>query len=231
MDRADSGRHSLSLQNVNATRVIATTVGIIFGLSGINHGLFEVLQGNTPTDGLVIQAIGRAQRFWPLGTEEALTIIPNFLISGLLSMLLGLAIVVWSLRFLHTKRGPTVFLALFVLLFLVGGGIGQVVFFLPAWAFATHMDKPPTWWRKALPRRMWPFLSRLWSILLVLASLTILVGIEIAISGYYPGITDPETIQNIAMTLVFASAALFILSFIAGYGHELDRLDRTNRLA
>jgi hypothetical protein len=36
-------------RNWSATRVIVTTVGVVFGLSGMNHGLFEILQGNTPT--------------------------------------------------------------------------------------------------------------------------------------------------------------------------------------
>jgi hypothetical protein len=145
---ASSGRRARGygtsmLRHLNATRAIATTVGVLCGLSGVNHGLFEVLQGHTPTPGLIIQAIGPAQRFWPLGTEEALTLVPNFLVSGLLSMALGVAIVVWSLRFLDSRRGPAVFLGLFIALFLTGGGIGQVVLFLPAWAFARHMDRPP----------------------------------------------------------------------------------------
>jgi hypothetical protein len=137
-----------SLSNVNATRVIATTVGVFFGLfSGVNHGLFEVLQGNAPTDGLVINAIGEAQRFWLEGTEPAFTIIPNFMLTGIASMIVGLAIIIWSIWFLPGKHGRTIFLGLFILSFLVGGGIGQVAFFIPAWAFATRMDKPLTWWK------------------------------------------------------------------------------------
>ena len=214
----------LCFDNLSATRVIVTTIGVIFGLSGMNHGLFEVLQGNTPTDGFVIQAIGEAQRFWPLGTEEAFTIIPNFLISGLLSMLTGLAIVIWSIWFIHTRHGRTVFLGLFFLLFLVGGGIGQVAFFIPTWAFATRMDKPLTWWKKVLPRKTWPFLSKTWIVLLFLATIIFSIGLEMAIFGLFPGLTDPEAIQSTAMTLVFSSALLYIITFIAGFGHDLRRM-------
>jgi hypothetical protein len=220
-----------SWRRVNATRVIASTAGAIFGLSGINHGFFEFLQGNKPTGGLFIQAIGEAQRFWPLGTEDAFTLVPNFLATGLLAMALGLAIIVWSLRFIQTRHGRAVFLGLFVLLFLVGGGIGQVAFFLPAWAFATRMDKPLTWWRKVLPESSWPFLSRLWVITLVLASVVILVGLEIAIFGLVPGMTDPERIQNTGLLVVLASAILYVISFIAGFGHELIRMKDEGRLA
>ena len=224
MKTGNSYKESSSFYNLSATRVIATTTGVIFGFSGINHGLFEFLQGNTPTDSLVIQAIGEAQRFWVSGTEEAFTIIPNFLISGLLSMTIGLAIMAWSIWFLPTKHGRKVFLGLFILLFLVGGGIGQVAFFIPAWAFATRMGKPLNWWKKVLPRSSWPFLSRLWIITLILASSASLFGLEIAIFGLVPGMSNPGQIQNTALTLILISAILNVISFIAGFGYELRKM-------
>jgi len=169
-------KESLTFQNLNATRVIATTIGVFCGLfSGINHGIFEILQGNTPTNSLVINAIGEAQRFWIEGTEPAFTIVPNFMLTGILSILVGLALVVWSIWFLPIKHGRSVYLGLFILSFLVGGGIGQVFLFLPSWAFATRMGKPLTWWRKILPRSIWPFLSSLWMVTLVLATVSMFI--------------------------------------------------------
>jgi len=121
-----------SFDNLNATRVIVTTLGVLFGISGANHGLFEFLQGNKPTGTLFIHAIGEAQQFWPKGTEDAFTILPTFWNAGLLSMIVGLVIVGWSLFFIETKYGRTVFLALSIILFLVGGGIG--IFLKQAWS-------------------------------------------------------------------------------------------------
>lgn len=217
-----------SFDNRNATRIISTTIGVFFGLfSGVNHGIFEVLQGNKPTDGLIIQAIGEGQRFWPLGTEEALSLIPNYLITGIASIVVGAAIIIWSIWFLPTRHGRTIFLGLFSLSFLVGGGIGQVFFFIPAWAFATRMGKPLTWWGKALPRSSWPFLSRLWRVTLALAMIAMLIVLEIAIFGYFPGLTEPTSIQNSAMPFFFSAIILTIVSFIAGFGHELRRMDQT----
>jgi hypothetical protein len=218
-----------SFDNLNATRVIATAVGTFFGLfSGVNHGFFEILQGCKPTGGLYIYAIGEAQRFWPLGGEDAITLIPNFMITGVASVVVGLGIVVWSIWFLPTRHGRTVFLGLFVLSFLVGGGIGQAFFFVPAWAFATRMNRPLAWWRKALPRSIWPFLSRLWVVTLVLAAIVMLIGLEMAIFGLFPGLTDPVDIQNTAMLYVFSAAILCVVSFIAGLGHDLRRMELTN---
>jgi hypothetical protein len=225
MRAAVSAKETSWFYNLNATRVIVTTIGVIFGVAGFNHGFFEFLQGNTPTGGLFIHAIGDAQRFWPQGTEDAFTIIPNFMITGILAMLLGVTIIIWSLRFIQEPYGPTGFLVLFILLFLVGGGIGQIAFFVPAWAFATRMNKPLTWWRNVLPRSTWPFLSKLWIITLALSSIIVLIGLEIAIFGLVPGMTDPESIQNTALLCILASAILNVITFIAGFGHELRRMD------
>jgi hypothetical protein len=221
-----------SFQNVNATRVIATTIGVFFGLfSGINHGIFEILQGNAPTNGLVISAIGEAQRFWIEANEPAFTIVPNLMITGILSIIVGLAIVIWSIWFLPSKHGRSVYLGLFILSFLVGGGIGQAFFFLPAWAFATRMDKPLTWWKKVLPRSIWPFLSRLWIVTLVLATISIFVTLEIGIFGYFPGLTNPKTIQDTSMVFLFSAVVLYVVTFIAGFGHELRRMERDHQRA
>jgi hypothetical protein len=221
-----SQRKGFDFHNINATRVITTTVGVLFGFSGFNHGFFEFLQGNTPTPGLFIHAIGEAHKFWELGTEDAFTIIPNFMISGLLSMILGLAIIVWSLWFIQSKYGRTVFLGLFILLFLSGGGIGQLAFFIPTWAFSTRMDKPLTWWKKVLPRKIWSFLSKLWLVTLILTTLAVFIGLEMAIFGYFPGMTDPEIIRNTCMRIIFSASVLNVVSFVAGFGHELLRMEQ-----
>jgi hypothetical protein len=208
----------------NSIRIIATTVGVFFGLfSSINHGIFEFLQGNNPTREFVINAIGEAQRFWPEGTEPAFTLIPNYMYTGIAAILVGIAIIIWSIWFLPAENGRTVYLGLFILSFLVGGGIGQVFFFVPAWAFATRIGKPLNWWRKVLSRRCWSFLSRTWVVTLVLANIVMLIGLEMAIFGYFPGVSDIETLMNINMIFVFVSAILYVLSFIAGFGHELLR--------
>lgn len=220
------------LDQLNATRTIATTVGVFFGLfSGVNHGFFELLQGNKPTGGLLIHAIGEGQRFWPLGTEDAFTVIPNFMITGIASIIVGLAIIIWSIWFLPSKHGRTVFLGLFILSFLVGGGIGQAFFFIPAWAFATRLGKPLNGWRKLLPPRTWSFLANLWLVTLGLATIFMLVGLEIAIFGFFPGLDDPEAIQNTAMLFVLSSAVLYVISFVAGFGHELKKQGSSVNLA
>jgi hypothetical protein len=208
-----------------ATKIIVSTFGVLIGISGMNHGFFETLQGNTPTTGLIIQAIGEAQRMWLYGTEEAFTIVPNFLITGILAMIVGLAVIIWTVGFIHRKNGPLVFIALCVLSFLVGGGIAQILLFTIVWAFATRIHAPLTWWRRILPETIRPGLAKLWPITLVIASVGFLIGLEIAIFGYVPGVSksDPELILKICWSFVFGSGlGMFLVTFVAGFAYDIQ---------
>jgi len=67
-----------------ATHVIASTLGVLVGVGSINHGLLEILQGNCPTPGIIVNALGSGYRWtvWKEGGEAAFTLIPNFLLTG-----------------------------------------------------------------------------------------------------------------------------------------------------
>jgi hypothetical protein len=153
--------------------------------------------------------------------------IPNFLVTGLLAMVVGLAIIVWSLRFVHKPQGPLIYLLLFLLLFLVGGGIGQVVFFIPAWAVATQMHKPLTWWRNRLPTSMRKGLAWAWCGLLITPVLLMLFAIFFAIFGYMPGVPDMGQVLNITLSMVGVSLLLLLLAFVAGFAYDIEQASTT----
>jgi hypothetical protein len=206
-----------------ATKAIVSTFGVILGLAGMNHGFFEALQGNTPTPGLIIQAIGPANRIWVHGTEEAFSIIPNFLVTGILAMAVALLIMVWSVRYVQTQHGPTVFILLFAVLFLVGGGIGQIVFFLPIWAFAREINKPMTSLKKVLPENVQKSLAKLWPYTLTVASGLFLFALEIAIFGFVPGMSDAEQILYFCWACLGIALVLLLFTFVAGYAQDMQK--------
>ena len=74
-----------------AVKITVATIGIIFGFGGISHGILEALQGNNPTGGLIIDAIGESHRRWLHGNEPAFTVIPNFLLTGIAAIVTGTA--------------------------------------------------------------------------------------------------------------------------------------------
>lgn len=66
----------------SATRIVASTFGVLAGLLGIEHGYFETLQGNGAPGGMYILAMGppcQTNKMWH-GCEPAMTIIPNFFV-------------------------------------------------------------------------------------------------------------------------------------------------------
>jgi hypothetical protein len=207
-----------------ATHINVMTIGVIFGIAGMTHGFGEILQGNTPTGGVFINAIGAGSSWsrWTEGGEAAFTLIPNFLLTGIFAVSVGLAIVIWSLGFVHKEQGPFVFLLLFVLLFLVGGGIGQVLFFIPAWTVAREINKPLTSWRRLFPVRLRRFLAHLWPWLLGAAALLISVALIIAVFGYLPGVTDMDRVLNITLSMVGAALIGFLLAFVAGFARDIE---------
>jgi hypothetical protein len=205
------------------TKITASVLSALLGLSGvINHGLFEVLQGHKPTNGFFIEAIGETNRFWIHGTEAAFTIVHNYLITGILAMLTGLAIVVWSLKFLDRKYGPTVLISLFILLTLVGGGIGFIILYLPTWAFATRINKSLDWWRKLLPEGFIKILSSIWIYSLAAAVICWLIVMELGIFGYFPGQSKPDTILSIVFIFLFSTVALACITFICAIASDIE---------
>jgi peptidoglycan/LPS O-acetylase OafA/YrhL len=205
--------------HINGTRAVAAALGVCVGVSGLDHGSFEVLQGNTPTPGLIVQAIGPAQRMWVYGTEEAFTLIPNFLLTGLLAMVVGSFTILWSLRSIDRPNGSRVLLLLGGLLLLVGGGIGMLVFLLAGWLVARRIHRPLTWLPSRLPATVGRALSRSWPAFVVAGLALYAFALEVAIAGLIPGVSDPDqalaicwlallgTLASMGLALVGASAA------------------------
>lgn len=204
-----------------ATRITVATLGSIFGVSAMNHGFFELLQGNISTGGLFISAIGETQKMWPHGNEFAFTLIPNFLMTGIAAMIVGLAIVIWLLGFVHRKHGSGVLLLLFVLSLLVGGGVAQVLFFPWIWLVSTRINKPLVWWRKVLPVKVRKPLGKVWLWSLVIGAVLLVFVLEIGVTGFVPGVPDPEAVLTIMLACLAGQVAILPLTFVSGFARDL----------
>ncbi|MBD3374338.1 hypothetical protein GF406_04815 [candidate division KSB1 bacterium] len=205
------------------TKITTSVIGTLLGMSGfINHGIFEILQGNTPTNGRYIEAIGELHRFWVHGTEGAFTLIPNFLITGISVLIVSLAIILWSIKFIQIKRGTTIFLFLLILLTLVGGGIGHIVLFIPTWAYATRINKPLKWWRKIMPTKAKKVLGKMWMPMLIITSLSWLMVMELGIFGFFPGQSNPDTLLNITFGFVLLTVVLANFTYICGFAQDIQ---------
>jgi hypothetical protein len=156
-----------------ATRITATVLGLVAGGAGIEHGVFEALQGNAQPAGLMIASIGPPcvpEQTWN-ACEPAMTVMPSFLLTGILAIALGCAVMIWSAFFLQRRRGGLVLILLSVLLLLFGGGIFPPIIGFVAGALGTRIHKPLAPEKSRLSGGSLRFLAALypWALVLLLA--------------------------------------------------------------
>jgi len=207
-----------------ATRTIVSTLGVLVGIGSIDHGLLETLQGYRPTPGLIVNALGSGYSWtvWKQGGEGAFTLIPNFLVTGILATSLGVLMILWALLFIQKKHGPAVFLLLGIASFLTGGGVAQVLLFTITWGFATRIRAPLSFWRWLIPPPVRPALSCLWPWTLTAATVLFLIALEIAIFGYVPGISNQMQLLHICWTLLPIALAFYFLSILSGFASDIE---------
>ncbi|KUK27634.1 MAG: Uncharacterized protein XD60_0050 [Acetothermia bacterium 64_32] len=56
-----------------------------------------------------------------------MTIVPNLLVTGVLTIIVSLAVIVWSVAFVQRKRGGLILILLSTAMLLVGGGFGPPI--------------------------------------------------------------------------------------------------------
>jgi len=146
-----------------ATRIVAAAFGIAAGLAGLEHGVFEILQGNIRPAGFMFPSMGTPcipEQAWN-ACEPAVSVLPNLLTAGILTVIVGLLILVWSAAFVQRKHGGLILILLSVLLILVGGGVFPPLFGVIGGVAGISINNPVT--RKPrgnivmLMSRVWPW--------------------------------------------------------------------------
>jgi hypothetical protein len=212
-----------AFQNISAINAVASIFGVLVGLAGIEHGVFEMLQGNIKPDGLLIDAIGPAQRFWEYSSETALTIVPNMLITGILAIIVGSAVTIWATYYVNKKYGARVLMLLSILLWLVGGGFAPILMAIFAFIAASRIDKPLNWWRAHLPEFLRDLLARFWPWSILLYVVTFVAGVEIAIFGYpLLWFYSAEATYSIQWALAYMMVALWPLSILTAIAYDIQ---------
>ena len=120
----------------SATRAGASILGIFAGVGGASHGPGEILQGYAAPSGFMIQA-------WPnltlLGGEPAMTVLPSFLLAGVLAIVSGFAVAIWAAWFVGRRNGGLILILLSIVMLLVGGGIVPPIFGIIAGIVGTRI--------------------------------------------------------------------------------------------
>jgi hypothetical protein len=144
-----------------ATTILALTLGILAGIMGIEHGIGEVLEGYRPTDGLFILSWPDSAFFQIMSGEPAMTIIPNYLVTGLLAIFFSCVFLTVLVRLNLNRNTHIVLFALLILMLLTGGGFGPPVLGVLAVMIVLKRNSSLKTWSN-LPLSIHLVLSMLW---------------------------------------------------------------------
>ncbi len=194
-----------------ATKTVATWLGIAAGIAGLEHGYYEILQGSTRPAGMMIVSMGPPcvpEEIWN-GCEPAMTVIPNFLLTGMLAMLLGLAIIIWSVGFVQRRHGGLVLILLSIALLLFGGGLfPPMIGLIGGWA-GTKINKPIN----RVPGNITRMAARLWPWPLVILMIWLLGQFLV---GYFYN----DLLMSIMVWGLLLILSMLLLSVYSGYAHD-----------
>ena len=93
-----------------SVRLSVFIAGAYACIIGFLHGVFEVMQGNVSTNGILIYAISKVSQkneMWH-GNFPAMTIFPNFLITGIFVIFISMTIIFYL--FIKNKTGYNIFI-------------------------------------------------------------------------------------------------------------------------
>lgn len=206
--------------NQSALATTAGVYGIYAGVLGMEHGFFETLQGSAAPAHLKILASPWELPF-PFGHEPAMTLIPNFLATGIAAMLCGLALIAWSARFLRSKRGAAVLALFSAVLLLVGGGFGPISLLVVACIAASRIGKAPKAGRTWIPRALGRALATAWPWFLI-ASLLWVPAEFIAGQVFHLQNDHRQVLSNLNLLSSYPMLGLFVLTLVAAIARERE---------
>jgi hypothetical protein len=208
---------NFNVGGLKGTRLVVAAFGTLCGLTGVIAGIFEVLQGNISTDGFVISTIGPNYLMYQDFTYYAVTIIPNFLITGILAIITSSIVILWSVRYVQREKGALILFALSVVQVLVGGGWVIDLGFIAS-VLATRIDNPIDWWHRNLNDKIRYWLKWVFPFSVAAYSLISLCMLVLSITG----VNSEASIRQ----LEFLAAAMFVpvlLMIIGGMAYDINK--------
>ncbi len=211
------------LAKLGAAGIVALVFGVLAGVGGLVHGIGEMWQGNVKPDGIIIDSWTEGPIATNMDGEPGMTIVPNLLVTGALTSLTSLAIIVWSVAFVQRKHGGRVLILLSIAMMLVGGGFGPPIIGILAGVAGTGINAPHSGWRRRIPASARRFLAPLWpwvcgisiinGVFLVIGSLVLVVGF---------GLNNPGLFTN---SFFFAVLSL-LLTILTGAAYDIEKREQ-----
>ena len=206
-----------------ATRVAISTIGVYAGLLGAVHGTLETLQGDIAPSGIGINAIGapcQGDAVWH-ACLPAMTLISNFLVTGILAIIISLIIVVWAAVFIQRKNSGLILILLSILMLLVGGGFIPAFTGIIAGVAGTRINSSFGFWRTRLSGSARSFLAKLWP-------WTLIAFVGWSFGGWILGYFFNQAMIALSFVIFFfCDLGLPLLTVLTGFTRDIHDRDRT----
>jgi hypothetical protein len=218
-----------AVQGIVSMRVLAAVCGTLAGVGGLVHGVGEMVQGGAAPTGIVFDSWVDGPIARNLGGEPAMTVVPSLLITGVLTLVVSSALIVWSVRALDRRRAGTGLVLLSATMVLVGGGFGPPILGMLAGLVAGGAHTPVTQWAGRLSGRAGQALAAIWPTMFWVCAVNVvfLVLGSLVIGGLL-GLAVPD----LFVASLFLAVLSMPLAAVAGVAdrvaHERDALDLTS---
>ncbi|MFX0183201.1 MAG: hypothetical protein ACFE95_09005 [Candidatus Hodarchaeota archaeon] len=201
---------------MKASRVTVSTFGAILGIAGLEHGVGEILQGNKAPDSIFIQSWPNNQLYEILNGEPAMTIIPNYFLTGILAILTSTILIIWAIVFIEKKYGGLIFILLSFLTMLVGGGLaGPILIGIIVGIAGTRINSQFTWMNEHISTRT--FLSKIWKYsYIVSVSSWFSLWPGLIILGIFVSVIEPL----IVILLILVSFFSMLLTIFSSFAYD-----------
>ncbi len=204
----------------NATRTMVSTMGAIMALAGLEHGIGEILQGNVAPGGIMFPSWPDSDFFRVVAGEPAMSLVPNLLAAGILSVLVSLILLAWATLFVQRPKGGLVMILLCLVLLLVGGGIFPPIIGMLLGGIGTQIHPPavrsharPSLGLGATLAKLWPGLFTV----CLAAWLLLFPGLNLL--GYLFGVDEP----SLTVAVIFLAFGSLLFSTLSGLAHDAQR--------
>ena len=95
----------MKFSSISGRLLTAIVFGIFSALGSIPHGIGLILQGRGRPDGIVLNTWVSGPIAENLGGEPGMTLIPDFMISGIVTIILSVILIAWIIFFSGRKFG------------------------------------------------------------------------------------------------------------------------------
>jgi hypothetical protein len=149
------------------------------------------------------------ERIWH-ACEPAMTILPNYIITGILTVILGLLTMIWSAVYVQRKNGGSILILLSIILLLFGGGFFPPLFGMVGGTAGIKINKSLT--GKTIGSFM-RFAAKLWPWPLVIFMAWVL-------GQYLVGYFFNDFLRSIMGFSLLLMVVMLPLSVYAGYAYN-----------